>query len=165
MQSSVLGLLDHHQSSSIVINSIDNWFNWWQFMTIDDDWSLLMTIDPTFGGVILLTLFDSSYSFEVIHFGKAIFWQDQPWISPKAWPGSISLGKYAPPPPISRVSKAQKSFLELQKHKKKLIFSKRLIIDHDHDTCKVRNRYVPRKSSNILCRQFSDFMAWKQCTE
>ena len=32
--------------------------------------------NPTFGGVILLKLFDPSYGFEVVDFEKAIFWQN-----------------------------------------------------------------------------------------
>ena len=32
--------------------------------------------NPTFGGVILLKLFDLSYGFEVIDFELAIFWQN-----------------------------------------------------------------------------------------
>ena len=67
------------------------------------------------GGVILLKLFDLSNGFKVIDFKIAIFWPNQPWISPKLWPRSKSFRSMTPPKVRflrpNKVLGAQKSFL------------------------------------------------------
>ena len=45
----------------------------------------------TFGGVILLKLFDPSYGFGATDGKIALFWQNQPWKSPKLWLRSKSF--------------------------------------------------------------------------
>ena len=76
----------------------------------------------TFGGVILLKLFDPSYGFGATDGKKALFWRDHPWKSPKLWLRSKSFRSMTPPKVrFARPNKVfwgQKSFLGPPKIKK-----------------------------------------------
>ena len=84
--------------------------------------TLLGLRDPTFGGVILLKLFDPSYGFRATDGKIAIFWHNQPWKAPKPWIGSKSFRSMTPPKVgflrLIKVLGAQKSFLGLPKTQK-----------------------------------------------